>query len=303
MSRLPHPWLVLLISLFTFSAAAQAAGTAEAQLAEARRLADSLQYREGTITLKNGLATVNVASDFRFLEAKDAQTVLTRIWGNPPDADVLGMLLPAGMSPLDEKTWAVIVSYEESGYVKDDEAAKMDYNKLLKEMQEGVREANPERVKQGYQSIELVNWATTPHYDKASHKIYWAKHLRFGGASDNTLNYCVRALGRRGVLELNAVASMAQLPDIEQATPAILRMVNFQEGHRYADFNSSTDKVASYGIAALITGGVLAKTGLLKGLIAGIIAFKKFIIIGAIGLFAMLKKLFFGKSGDSIERG
>ena len=29
-------------------------------------------------------------------------------------------------------------------------------------------------------------------------------------------------------------------------------MVEFQPGHRYADFNSTTDKVASYGLAALV---------------------------------------------------
>src|SRR2546426_2131137 len=35
------------------------------------------------------------------------------------------------------------------------------------------------------------------------------------------------------------------------------------EGHRYADFVPGTDKVAEYGIAALIAGGVAAKAGLL----------------------------------------
>ena len=43
-------------------------------------------------------------------------------------------------------------------------------------------------------------------------------------------------------------------------------MVDFQEGHRYADFTESTDKVATYGIAALVAGGIAAKVGLFKGL-------------------------------------
>ena len=102
-------------------------------------------------------------------------------------------------------------------------------------------------------------------------------------------------LGRRGVLVLNAVAGMAQLEQIEKATPAILGMVEFQEGHRYADFNASTDKVATYGLAALVTGGVLAKTGLLKGLLAAALAGKKFVIIGLIALGALLKKMLGGR--------
>ena len=44
-------------------------------------------------------------------------------------------------------------------------------------------------------------------------------------------------LGRRGVLELNVLAGMDQLSEIEQATPSLLEMVDFQAGHRYADFN------------------------------------------------------------------
>jgi uncharacterized membrane-anchored protein len=37
---------------------------------------------------------------------------------------------------------------------------------------------------------------------------------------------------------------------------------NFTTGNTYGEFNSSVDKVAAYGIAGLIAGGILAKTGL-----------------------------------------
>jgi len=298
------PWFAFSFSLLMLLGSARAAGEpSEARIAELKKIAENLQYRQGTAVLKDGLATVQVNDDFRFLDGKDAETVITRVWGNPPGGHPLGMLIPTGMNPFQEDAWAVIISYDESGYVKDGEAAKMDYAKLLKQMQESTRESNEERTKAGYPTIELVNWATEPHYDQAQHKIYWAKQLRFGDSPAETLNYCVRALGRRGVLELNAVAAMEQLPQVEKATPAILSMINFQDGHRYVDFNSSTDKVATYGIAALIAGGVLAKTGLLKGLFVAVMAFKKVIIVGAVAAFAFIKKLFFGKQADSIDRG
>jgi uncharacterized membrane-anchored protein len=69
-------------------------------------------------------------------------------------------------------------------------------------------------------------------------------------------------------------------------------MVDFQDGHRYADFTEKTDKVATYGLAALVAGGVGAKAGLFKGIWLGILAFKKFAIIGVIALGAFLKKFF-----------
>jgi uncharacterized membrane-anchored protein len=53
--------------------------------------------------------------------------------------------------------------------------------------------------------------------------------------------------------------------------------------------------VATYGLAALIAGGVLAKAGFFKLLIAGALAAKKFVIIGVVALISFIKKLFGGK--------
>ena len=66
--------------------------------------------------------------------------------------------------------------------------------------------------------------------------------------------------------------------------PEIISMVNFLPGNRYTDYQQGNDKVAAYGLGALILGGVAAKVGLFKGLIALIIARKKFAIIGAIAI-------------------
>src|SRR5258708_31289521 len=116
-------------------------------------------------------------------------------------------------------------------------------------MQEGTQEASKERVKKGYESVALVGWAAPPRYDKAAKKLYWAKELKFGGAPRNTLNYNIRILGRRGYLVLNGIGEMSDLPAIENATPQILSMVEFNQGHRYGDFVASTDKGATYGFA------------------------------------------------------
>ncbi|RYD76989.1 MAG: DUF2167 domain-containing protein [Verrucomicrobiaceae bacterium] len=264
-----------------------------AGLAAAKKIVDSLDYQQGEISLRGGLAKLNVPAEFRYLNPKDSDTVLTKIWGNPPGREsTLGMLVPAEVGVLEPTSWGVIITYDEDGYVKDDEAASIKYNELLKEMQAATREANKVRQKEGYGTVDLVGWAAQPRYDKDAHKMYWAKELKFDGADENTLNYNIRVLGRRGVLVLNAVSSMGQLAEIEKAAPSILSMVEFQEGHRYADFKPGTDKVATYGIAALVTGGVLAKGGFFKVLIGAVLAFKKFAIVGAIALFMGIKSLF-----------
>jgi uncharacterized membrane-anchored protein len=263
-----------------------------ARLAEYRRLADGLKYQQGEIVLRGDIAKIKLPAGFRYLNPADTETVISKLWGNPPSNDRLGLIVPAGFDPLDSSGyWAVVITYEEDGYVKDNDAAGIDYTKLLAQMKEGMQEANKERQKAGYPPIDLIGWATPPRYDQATHKLYWARELKFGDSPEHTLNYSIRILGRRGVLVLNAVAPMAALKDVETATPSILAMVDFQEGHRYADFNPSTDKVATYGIAALIAGGILAKAGLFKLLWVGLLAAKKFVIIAILALVGYVKKL------------
>ena len=83
---------------------------------------------------------------------------------------------------------------------------------------------------------------------------------------------------------------IAQLPQIEQGTPGILSAIEFNPGQRYGDFNPTSDKVATYGLTALVAGGVAAKLGLFKGLWIAILAAKKFVIIGLAALAAWARK-------------
>jgi uncharacterized membrane-anchored protein len=259
----------------------------------------SLKWQTGTITLKDGLAKINLTDDFRFLDSADARKVLHQMWGNPDDPDLLGMIFPKDKGPLDDNSWATTINYEESGYVKDDEAGKINYDDLLKKMQASAKEANPEREKQGYPSIDLVGWAEPPHYDKTNHKLYWAKDLKFGGETGDTLNYDIRILGRRGVLVLGIISSMQDFPAVDQKAPEILSMVDFQAGNTYAEFDPKVDKIAEYGLTALIGGGALAaaaKLGLFaalfKWIVAGAAAMWKVIAVGIAAAGASLKKLF-----------
>ena len=260
-------------------------------------LGSSLKWQTGTVTLKDGLAKIELTNDFRFLDHNDAGKVLHDLWGNPADPGVLGMIFPASLGPTDPGGWGIVITYEEGGYVKDDDADRINYDELLKKMRQTVTEANTERQKEGYPAIDLVGWAAPPRYDKASHKLYWAKDLRFGAGMVDTLNYCIRILGRRGVLQLNVVAGMNQLPIVGQKVPAILAMVDFQPGNQYADFDPKIDKVAEYGLAALVAGGALgaaAKLGLLAGawkfIIWAFAAFYKVIIVAVVAVGAALKK-------------
>ena len=261
----------------------------------------SLNYASGVVSLRNGIAAIRVPDSFRFLDEDSSRRLLVQGWGNPPEAaaHVLGMLIPAAVSPLTDDGWGIVISYEEDGYVSDADAAKIDYTQLLKEMRQGTAEANEARRKEGFGAVELVGWAEPPSYDEASHKLYWAKELAFSDSKEHTLNYSIRILGRRGVLVLNAVASMKQLPAMKMASGDVLAAVDFNDGHRYTDYLPGTDKAAAYGLTGLIVGATAVKAGFFKVIWLAVLAFKKVIIVAAIALVSLLKRLFGRKQAEA----
>lgn len=282
-------WMLLgLLAVATGALAQEAADGGEAAQ---KALLASLHYRSGEISVPQAGARFRLGSGFRYLEQDDARKVLEQLWGNPPDTDVLGMVVPTAQPLESDDSWAVVVTYSDDGYVSDEDAAKTDYDKLLKEMKSGAEDENEARRKAGYETVALVGWAVPPRYDSASKKLYWAKELDFEGSKQHTLNYDIRVLGRRGYLSLNAVSGMSELATVQSGMQQLLPMTEFDTGSRYADYDASSDKLAAYGIAALIGGGIAAKSGLLAKLGLLLLGLKKLLIPIGIAIVAFGKKV------------
>lgn len=258
----------------------------------------SMTFHEGVVDLPGGIATLALSSAFRYLNPEDTQRLLEDGWGNPDGSNQLGMLVPVGTDLFGESGWAVVISYQEDGYVSDEDAAEIDYDELLASMKEGSEEANQEREAHGFEPVTLVGWAEPPRYDNQTKKLYWAKELKFGDNDLNTLNYNVRILGREGVLVMNAVSGVDQLAMIRKHMEEVIAFANFKEGYRYADYKPGVDKMATYGIAALIGGKVAAKAGLLAKLGGVLLAFKKLIVIGFLAVAGFFGKLFKGRKAE-----
>jgi len=264
-------------------------------VAWAKQVLDSLDPRSGEIELPAANATLNVPESFYFLGPEDSKTVLEEVWGNPPGNAVLGMLFPAGQTPLDQSTWGVTIEYLDDGYVSDEDAAEIDYDDMLKDLQADVRTESKARVEAGYEAISLVGWASPPYYEQSTNKLHWAQEYSFGEAEENTLNYNIRVLGRKGLLHMNFIAGMNQLDTIKDNVDTVLALAEFDQGSTYAEFDPSMDKVAAYGLGALVAGKVLAKTGLIA---AAVIFLKKFGVFIVLGLGALVGRLFKKKSAD-----
>ncbi|ESY73794.1 DUF2167 domain-containing protein [Mesorhizobium sp. M1050] len=238
---------------------------------------DKIDPKTGAIDLAEGVH-LDLKDKFYFLNKKDTAAVLTEAWGNPPGsgADALGMIFPAANDPIADNNWGIELRWEKIGYVDDSDANSIDYDELLRSMQADTSSANDQRVKDGFQPVTLVGWASPPVYDAVNKRLHWAKELEFGSDAVHTLNYDVRFLGREGVFVMSYIATVKQLPEIKQSLDEVLDLADFGAGKTYADFVPGVDTVAAVGVGGLIAGKLAAKAGFL---IVALVALKKFGLI------------------------
>ena len=160
---------------------------------------------------------------------------------------------PAGRGAAqgDEDDWLITVNFEKTGYIKDDDARNWNVGELLDSLREGT--SNQRRARQARLPELLIDgWVEAPKYDSKTQRLVWsvaAKHKDDGAQSDPTVNYNTYALGREGYITLDLITQQSQVPKDKGAVLALLNNIDYVEGKRYADFNSSTDKVAEYGLA------------------------------------------------------
>ncbi|MFI5132384.1 MAG: DUF2167 domain-containing protein [Chitinophagales bacterium] len=260
------------------------------QLKAYQLMADSINnamhYETGVISLPGGLVKLNIPRGFKYLGVEQSKYVIKDVWGNPERNDLLGMIFPENGGPISDSSYAFIISFEDMGYVKDHDADEIDYKEMLEEFHKEEPGMNAQRKSQGYPSIHMVDWAQPPFYDAKNKVLHWAKELKFEGEETNTLNYDVRFLGRRGILSMNAIATMEQLPKVKTDINQILTIPEFTEGNRYADFkDDNTDKIAAYTVGGLVAGKVLMKIGFLA-------KFWKLILLAVAGIGGFIIKLF-----------
>ncbi len=290
-------WLTVFMTFFLSGVFAKGKDSAAIAAKEIAELEKSFNYKTGLTKLTVGSATLNIPEGFRFLGREDAQRVLTDLWGNPPKPDVEGMIVPANIGVTEGRCWAFVVTYDAMGYVKDDDADDINYDDMLKDLKKETAEESKQRLLQKYESIELIGWASKPFYDKEKKVLHWAQEIKFGNSEENTLNYNLRVLGRKGVYVLNAVGSMSDLPAVKSNIDKILGSVKFDEGAQYKNFDSKVDDVAAWTVGGLVAGKVLTKVGLL----AGFAKFWKIIALAVAGVFGGLWRKITGRRKESEE--
>lgn len=244
----------------------------------------------------DGRATIRVPEGFQFLEKKDAKKFL-EMTGNEPDGDETGALINKN------DDWWVIFEFDEIGYVKDDDKNDLNADKLLQSYREGTAAMNERRKDEGIPPIEIVGWHVAPNYNDQTKNLEWSIEAESRGR--RFVNYNVRLLGRKGVTKITLLESRAKVDSTLPKFRELLKSHKYTSGESYAEYRQG-DKIAKYGLGALVLGGAAAaaaKFGLLGPVILFLKKGWKVVALGIAGAAAWLKNLFTGKKKDGQQLG
>lgn len=260
-----------------------------------RAAATAAQHGPGTVKLRDQ-ATLKLPKGYRFIPKAEAAALLEAM-GNSGGDDLLGMVLPEEVG-----AWMVVARFEEAGYIKDDDAKDWNADELLTSLKEGTEASNEARRERGLGEIEVVGWVEKPTYDAAGHRLVWAASARDKGApadAGSGINYNTYALGRDGYISLNLVTDLDRIGFDKPVAATLLSGLTFVSGKRYADFNAQTDKVAEYGLAALVAGVAAKKLGLFALIALFAAKFFKVIALAGVAAAAFFGQKLFGRKPEA----
>jgi len=264
-------------------------------------LAEQMVVGPAVIDLGNQ-AKLKLPAKMVFIKKEAANTMMEEA-GNGTDPNRYGLILPEQENDESDTPWLVDLTFTDSGYIKDDDAKEWDVEAMLEQLKEGTTEQNKERAARNLPELETRGWVEKPQYDAANHRLIWSIDVYHKNEPNQnpSINYNTFQLGREGYIELTMVSDLKSIEAYKPVARELLGNIEFNEGKRYSDFNAATDKVAEYGLAALVGGLAAKKLGLLAVIGALLAKFGKLIFVGVVAVGALFKGLWRKKDKNQSE--
>ncbi|MCY6371683.1 DUF2167 domain-containing protein [Clostridium ganghwense] len=235
-----------------------------------------------TVDVGTNLAELNLSDGYVFANGKDAKVLMKQM-----DNSISGIEQGIVVSSDPEQDWYVLFEFDDIGYVNDNDAKKIDADKLLSSIKKGTEEDNKKRRSQGTPTLDIIGWDEKPHYDTKTHNLVWS--ILATSQGEKIVNYNVRILGRKGVTLVTLVADKEKMEQVKPHLQNIISNYSYKKGNKYTDYVKGEDKVSKFGLAALIVGGTAAsKLGLLAKIL---LIFKKLWIVLILGIGGLFKKI------------
>lgn len=254
-----------------------------------------LMHGPATATL-GSIGQIDVPEQFIFIDGKTVQQLM-KAHGEPVSGNELGELSPTNAD------WSIMFRWSDIGYVKDEDKSKLidEADKLLQQIRDNTEAANKLRAEAGTPPIHVIGWEVPPRYNEETHNLEWAVKGECEGRQ--ILNYDTRVLGRKGVLNVKLIVAPDDFADTLPAFTNVMAGYAFRSGQSYAEYRPG-DKVAKYGLAALIVGGAAvgaAKLGLLGPLLILLKKAWKLVVVAFAAVVGFFKKMFARITGRDRE--
>ena len=112
---------------------------------------DIVMGKTGVIPFPECHASLEVPVGFVFLDFDQSKKLIVDYWNNPESRmpNVLGALIPKDSKAFYQISVAYVISYDNCGYIKDDDANSIDYDELLKQLQQECNNENDSLPKEG----------------------------------------------------------------------------------------------------------------------------------------------------------
>jgi|HubBroStandDraft_1064217.scaffolds.fasta_scaffold00011_28 uncharacterized membrane-anchored protein len=260
--------------------------TAEQRTAEIRKM----NWLEGKQPLTRSKSTLALPDGFgmvRDAEARRMDMLINGVGDDELEAIVSG------------NKGTVYFSYVDAGYVTDDDWSNVDASGMIDDIKSGTEEANAERESQGLGRMHVTGWLQQPVFDKPTKTVHWAIE---GTADDGAwVNAIALKLGRYGYERITWATAPEDYRPTGGTTDVMLAAQNFDSGARYED-HVSADKLAGYGIGALVATVAGVKIAQVLGFGAILLFAKKFIVLiiaGVAAAFGAVRRFFGGSRKQS----
>ncbi len=254
--------------------------------------APTFDWQSTSLADLDKIAQIELSDTYVFLDGDETRRLMD-LYGNFPTNTEVGLVASAE-NPFG---WFVVFEFDSVGYVKDDDKDEIDADDILDSFREGTKQSNKARAEMGIAPLNLVGWRIEPAYEEETNNLEWC--IEFDSEGTPVLNHNIRLLGRNGVTNVTLVCDPTEFDMALAETRNILTGFSYQQGQSYADYVSG-DKIAEYGLAALVTGGavaIAAKTGFLTKFLKPILVALAAIGTGAISFFKRL----FGRNTEESD--
>lgn len=243
------------------------------------------------------VAQIDIPEGYKFAGKEGAKKVL-ELAHNPVSEGALGVLVPSQST--DEDFFYITFSFQNVGYVRDDEKTALDPDAILSWMRKGADVQSKLRQQKGWKPVQLIGWYKEPRYESRTRSLTWAIVSKSGDDPGPVVNYFARLLGRRGTVSVDLVVGQKAASHAVSEFDRLIAGFSYKEGEKYAQVRVG-DKAAPYGLTALIVGGAGASPagfGLPAKLWAAI-AIGAVALIAIIGFLVATKRIF--RAEENIE--